>query len=101
MELLIAGGQLDPNIGRVLRRVLERRLAYVDVLVGPGVVPVVSLEYPQLSLKKLCIRFPLWPHRPARVAADIAPPLEPQLNAWRRVPNAALAGYAQGHITSA
>jgi hypothetical protein len=50
MELLIAGGQLDPNIGRVLRRVLERRLAYVDVLVGPGVVPVVSLEYPQLLL---------------------------------------------------
>ncbi len=50
MLLLVAGGQLDPNIGRLLRRVLERNLSYVDVLAGPGIVPVVSLEYPQFAL---------------------------------------------------
>jgi hypothetical protein len=51
MVLLVAGGQLDPNIGRLLRRVLERKLPFVDVLAGPGTVPVVSIEYPKAVLR--------------------------------------------------
>lgn len=37
--LLVAGGQLDPNVGRLLRRVLARRIPFKDVLVGPALRP--------------------------------------------------------------
>jgi hypothetical protein len=37
--ILVAGGQLDPNIGAVLKRILARGVAFRDLLVGPELVP--------------------------------------------------------------
>jgi hypothetical protein len=37
--ILVAGGQLDPNIGALLKRMLARRVAFRDLLVGPELVP--------------------------------------------------------------
>lgn len=44
--LLVAGGQLDQNIGRLLKRVLERQVPFCDILVGPELLPriVIDLE---------------------------------------------------------
>ena len=42
--MLVAGGQLDPNIGRLLRRLLTRRMEFRDVLVGPELHPRVILD---------------------------------------------------------
>jgi len=42
--LLVAGGQLDPNIGILLRRVLERKLNFRDLLVGPQLQPRLSID---------------------------------------------------------
>jgi hypothetical protein len=40
--IFVAGGQLDVNIGTFLRRVLRRRLDFVDLLVGPELHPVIA-----------------------------------------------------------
>lgn len=37
--LLVAGGQLDPNIGALLRRILARKVNFADLLVGPKLLP--------------------------------------------------------------
>lgn len=37
--LLVAGGQLDPNIGALLRRCLARKVEFRDLLVGPRLTP--------------------------------------------------------------
>src|SRR5947209_3674793 len=42
--ILVAGGQLDFNIGRLLGRMLQRRVPFVDVLVGPKLVPSITLD---------------------------------------------------------
>lgn len=42
--LLVAGGQLDPNIGRLLRRLLHRRVPFHDLLIGPELCPTISFE---------------------------------------------------------
>jgi len=47
---LVAGGQLDPNIGALLRRVLARGTAFKDLLVGPGMQPSCTL-YPDGRLE--------------------------------------------------
>jgi hypothetical protein len=41
--LLVAGGQLDPNIGALLRQCLARRIAFRDILVGPALRPNVTI----------------------------------------------------------
>jgi hypothetical protein len=43
--LLVAGGQLDPNIGRLLRRVLARAVPFRDLLVGPDTSPLLSYSF--------------------------------------------------------
>src|SRR5687768_13471195 len=37
--ILVAGGQLDPNVGRLLRRLLARGELFADLLVGPELLP--------------------------------------------------------------
>jgi len=48
--LLVAGGQLDPNIGTLLRRVLERKLSFRDLLIGPQLQPRITIEIASGSL---------------------------------------------------
>jgi hypothetical protein len=43
--ILVAGGQLDVNIGTLLKRILERRLHFRDLLVGPGLIPRVTFSF--------------------------------------------------------
>jgi hypothetical protein len=40
--ILVAGGQLDVNIGTFLRRLLRRRVDFVDLLVGPELHPLIT-----------------------------------------------------------
>jgi hypothetical protein len=42
--LLVAGGQDDHNIGRLLRRVLARKIPFVDILNGPALRPDVTYD---------------------------------------------------------
>lgn len=42
--ILVAGGQLDPNIGALLRRVLARGLPFRDLLVGPSLAPTLRID---------------------------------------------------------
>lgn len=42
--LLVAGGQLDPNIGALLRRCLARKVDFRDLLVGPGLTPELHID---------------------------------------------------------
>jgi len=42
--LLVAGGQLDPNIGALLRRCLQRRENFKELLVGPQLRPRIHLD---------------------------------------------------------
>jgi glutathione synthase/RimK-type ligase-like ATP-grasp enzyme len=42
--LLVAGGQLDPNIGALLRQALRRGIDFKDVLVGPSLTPNFHLD---------------------------------------------------------
>lgn len=42
--LLVAGGQLDPNIGALLRRCLARKVEFRDLLVGPGLAPSLRID---------------------------------------------------------
>ena len=48
--LLVAGGQLDQNIGRLLRRILERKIPFFDVLLGPELVPQIIINLDDESL---------------------------------------------------
>lgn len=41
--ILVAGGQLDPNIGALLKRVLARGLPFRDLLVGPSLAPAIRI----------------------------------------------------------
>src|SRR4051794_13543591 len=49
--ILVAGGQLDFNIGRLLGRMLQRRVPFVDVLVGPKLVPSITLDLAKDELR--------------------------------------------------
>lgn len=42
--ILVAGGQLDFNIGRLLGRMLQRRVPFIQILVGPELVPSITLD---------------------------------------------------------
>lgn len=42
--ILVAGGQLDFNIGRLLGRMLQRRVPFIDLLVGPELVPSITID---------------------------------------------------------
>lgn len=50
--ILVCGGQLDPNIGALLRRILARKIEFADLLVGPDLLPALQfdLESGTLSL---------------------------------------------------
>jgi hypothetical protein len=41
--ILVAGGQLDPNIGALLKRILARGLPFRNLLVGPELIPRFSV----------------------------------------------------------
>jgi len=49
--ILVAGGQLDFNIGRLLGRLLQRRVPFIDVLVGPKLVPSITLDLARDELR--------------------------------------------------
>lgn len=49
--ILVAGGQLDFNLGALLRRLLRRRASFIDVLVGPGQPPRITID-----LRRDCLR---------------------------------------------
>jgi hypothetical protein len=42
--IFVAGGQLDVNIGTLLRRLLRRRIDFIDLLVGPELLPLVEYD---------------------------------------------------------
>ncbi len=42
--IFVAGGQLDINIGTFLRRLLRRRINFVDLLVGPELHPLIAYD---------------------------------------------------------
>ncbi len=42
--ILVAGGQLDPNIGALLRRIVQRNAPFRDILVGPDLRPRLRIE---------------------------------------------------------
>jgi len=56
--ILVAGGQLDFNIGALLRRMLQRRVRFKEVLVGPGKPPrlTIDLDKDRLVLDGRAIR---------------------------------------------
>lgn len=56
--LLVAGGQGDPNIGWLLRRMLARGVAFADIIHGPKLRPEVSYDLGSrtLSLNGVSIR---------------------------------------------
>jgi len=49
--ILVAGGQLDFNIGRLLGRMLQRRVPFIEVLVGPKLVPSITLDLAKDELR--------------------------------------------------
>ncbi|MEP7031450.1 MAG: hypothetical protein ABI830_11000 [Pseudolabrys sp.] len=42
--ILVAGGQLDFNIGALLQRMLRRRVKFVSVLLGPDLMPRLTVD---------------------------------------------------------
>ncbi|WP_454645823.1 ATP-grasp domain-containing protein [Bradyrhizobium liaoningense] len=42
--ILVAGGQLDINVGTFLRRLLHRRIEFIDLLVGPELYPTIVYD---------------------------------------------------------
>jgi hypothetical protein len=42
--IFVAGGQLDVNIGTLLRRILRRRMDFIDLLVGSELLPLVVYD---------------------------------------------------------
>jgi glutathione synthase/RimK-type ligase-like ATP-grasp enzyme len=49
--ILVAGGALDFNIGRLLGRILQRRVPFIDVLVGPKILPAITLDLAKDELR--------------------------------------------------
>jgi hypothetical protein len=49
--ILVAGGELDFNIGQLLGRMLQRRVPFIDVLVGPERVPSITLDLAKDELR--------------------------------------------------
>ncbi len=49
--ILVAGGELDFNIGQLLGRMLQRRVPFIDVLVGPKRVPSITLDLAKDELR--------------------------------------------------
>ncbi|MEP6840140.1 MAG: hypothetical protein ABJA75_18945 [Bradyrhizobium sp.] len=49
--ILVAGGQLDFNIGALLRRMLRRRVKFVTALLGPKLVPRLTIDLAKDRLK--------------------------------------------------
>ncbi len=43
--ILVAGGQLDPNIGALLRQMLRRKIAFRDLLIGPELHSEIVLDF--------------------------------------------------------
>jgi hypothetical protein len=43
--ILVAGGQLDFNIGALLRRMLQRRVDFITALLGPKLVPRLTIDF--------------------------------------------------------
>lgn len=43
--ILVAGGQLDPNIGALLRRILQREVEFRALLVGPTLTPRIEIDF--------------------------------------------------------
>jgi len=56
--ILVAGGQLDFNLGALLRRMLRRRVKFVSAAVGPRLVPrlTIDLQRDRLRLDGRTIR---------------------------------------------
>jgi glutathione synthase/RimK-type ligase-like ATP-grasp enzyme len=52
LMILVAGGQLDFNIGVLLRRILQRRVRFIDIVVGPQLVPELTID---LDRDELCL----------------------------------------------
>jgi len=48
--LLVAGGQHDPNIGWLLRRVLERGIGFAEILNGPALKPDAVYDFARGTL---------------------------------------------------
>ena len=49
--ILVAGGQLDPNIGRFLKRLIEQNVPFKELIVGPDCSPSISFELGDPALK--------------------------------------------------
>lgn len=49
--ILVAGGQYDFNIGTLLRRMLARGVKFTDVLIGPQLVPTITLDLARDELR--------------------------------------------------
>lgn len=49
--ILVAGGQFDFNIGTLLRRILDRRIKFVEVLIGPDLTPAITLDLARDELR--------------------------------------------------
>lgn len=49
-SILVAGGQLDPNLGRLLRRILQRNVPFLELLVGPDSWPAFSFDIQEQKL---------------------------------------------------
>lgn len=49
--ILVAGGQLDPNIGALLRRMLWRKTVFADLLVGPELLTRIFFDLGAASLE--------------------------------------------------
>ena len=48
--ILVSGGQLDPNIGALLRRILQRGAEFRDLLVGASIVPELTIDLDRDSI---------------------------------------------------
>ncbi|MGH6664676.1 MAG: ATP-grasp domain-containing protein [Pseudolabrys sp.] len=49
--ILVAGGQLDFNLGALLRRMLRRRVKFAELLVGPDRIPRLTIDLAKDRLK--------------------------------------------------
>jgi hypothetical protein len=50
--ILVAGGQLDFNIGALLQRMLDRRVKFASVLLGPKLIPRLTID---LARDRFCL----------------------------------------------
>jgi glutathione synthase/RimK-type ligase-like ATP-grasp enzyme len=49
--ILVAGGELDFNIGRLLGRMLQRRVPFVDLLIGRKLTPSITVDLAKDELR--------------------------------------------------